>query len=193
MAFNKNLKLNAPMVEDYGSSLEEAFNKEMEASTEHYRAKLFIYKQLNDAVTKKHDEEREVSRIQGKLELMNEFFNKSALSKEKEKPEFELVLAKAKAADVKLPYIDWPIRLRGPLQEREESFVSRAREVDEEEEEQGKRKREAKSGEWRILAVSISVAVLYSPTTSVSFLPFVGYIFFRDPLLTILFSVWMKE
>ncbi|KAL0742202.1 hypothetical protein Bca4012_083715 [Brassica carinata] len=107
MAFNKDLKLNAPMVEDYCSSLEEAFNKGMEASTEHYRAKLFIYKQLNDAVTKKHDEAREVSRTQGKLELMNELFNKSALSEEKEKLEFELVLAEAKAADVKLPYIDW--------------------------------------------------------------------------------------
>nr|VDD29929.1 unnamed protein product [Brassica oleracea] len=31
----------------------------------------------------------------------------SALSKEKEKIESELVLAEAKAADVKVPYIDW--------------------------------------------------------------------------------------
>ncbi|KAG2329600.1 hypothetical protein Bca52824_000780 [Brassica carinata] len=108
MAFNKDLKLKAPMVEDYGSSLEEAFNKGVEATTEHYRAKLFIYKQLNDAITKKHVEEREVSRIQGKLELMNELFKKNPFSKEKEKQlDFELVRAEAKAADVQLPYIDW--------------------------------------------------------------------------------------
>ncbi|KAL0853586.1 hypothetical protein Bca101_058738 [Brassica carinata] len=108
MTFKKDLKLKAPMVEDYGSSLEEAFNKGVEATTEHYRAKLFIYKQLNDAIAKKHVEEREVSRIQGKLELMNEFFKKNPFSKEKEKQlEFELVRAEAKAADVELPYIDW--------------------------------------------------------------------------------------
>ncbi|KAL0899076.1 hypothetical protein Bca101_083037 [Brassica carinata] len=98
MAFNKHLKLKAPMVEDYGSSLEEAFNKGVEATTEHYRAKLFIYKQLNDAIAKKRVEELEVSRIQGKLELMNE--------KEKQL-EFKLVRAEASAADVELPYIDW--------------------------------------------------------------------------------------
>ncbi|CAN6894567.1 unnamed protein product, partial [Brassica oleracea] len=43
----------------------------------------------------------------GKLELFDELFNMSALSEEKEKIESELVLAEAKAADVKVPYIDW--------------------------------------------------------------------------------------
>ncbi|KAL0713078.1 hypothetical protein Bca4012_020056 [Brassica carinata] len=106
MAFNKDLKLKAPMVEDDGSSLEEAFNKGKEASTEHYRIKLFLCKQLHDALIKKHREELEVSRAQGKLELIHELFNESALSKEKENLEFELRLAEAKAYDVKVPYID---------------------------------------------------------------------------------------
>ncbi|KAG2302663.1 hypothetical protein Bca52824_031314 [Brassica carinata] len=39
----------------------EAFNKGVEATIEHYRAKLFMYKQLNDAIAKKHVEELEVS------------------------------------------------------------------------------------------------------------------------------------
>ncbi|KAL0726857.1 hypothetical protein Bca4012_022950 [Brassica carinata] len=107
MAFNKDLKLKSPMVEDYGSSLPEAFNKEMKASREHYRVKLLMYKQLHDALIKKHDEEREVSRIQGKLELIHELFNMDALSDEKEKLESELVIAEAKASDVEVPYIDW--------------------------------------------------------------------------------------
>ncbi|KAL0695806.1 hypothetical protein Bca4012_062986 [Brassica carinata] len=107
MAFNKDLKLKAPMVQDYGSSLEEAFNKGKEETTEHYRAKLFLCKQLHDALIKKHAEELEVSRTEVKLELIDELFNMSALSEEKEKLESELVLAMAKVSDVKVPYIDW--------------------------------------------------------------------------------------
>ena len=66
-----------------------------------------MYKQVHDALIKKHAEELEVARVQGKLELFDELFNMSALSEEKEKIESELVLAEAKAADVKVPYIDW--------------------------------------------------------------------------------------
>lgn len=84
MAFNKDLKLKAPMVEDYGSSLQEAFNKGKEASTEHYRAKLFSFKQLHDALIKKHAEEHEVSRTEGKLELIDKLFNTFALTEERE-------------------------------------------------------------------------------------------------------------
>ncbi|CAN6900534.1 unnamed protein product [Brassica oleracea] len=79
----------------------------MERTTAHYQAILFMYKQLHDALIKKHAEELEVARVQGKLELFDELFNMSALSEEKEKIESELVLAEAKAADVKVPYIDW--------------------------------------------------------------------------------------
>ncbi|KAJ4889509.1 Uncharacterized protein Rs2_29257 [Raphanus sativus] len=120
MAFNKDLKLKAPMVEDYGSSLQEAFNKGKEASTEHYRAKLFSFKQLHDALIKKHaeehevsrtearhDEEREVYRVLGKLELLKELFNMAAMTKEKKKLETELVLAKEKMDGVKISYVDW--------------------------------------------------------------------------------------
>ncbi|KAL0699645.1 hypothetical protein Bca4012_055767 [Brassica carinata] len=64
-------------------------------------------KQLHDAMIKKHDEERQVSRIQGKLELFEELFKDTALTELKEKLESELVLAEAKASDVKIPYIDW--------------------------------------------------------------------------------------
>ncbi|CAF2152230.1 unnamed protein product [Brassica rapa] len=107
MAFNKDLKRKSPMTEDYGTSLEEAFKNGMEGTTAHYQAILFMYKQLHDAVIKKHAQELEVTRIQGKLELFHELFNMSALSEEKEKLESELVLAEAKASDVKVPYIDW--------------------------------------------------------------------------------------
>ncbi|KAL0722846.1 hypothetical protein Bca4012_037445 [Brassica carinata] len=107
MAFNKDLKLKAPIFEDYGSSLQEAFNRGKYQTTEHYRAKLFMYKQQHDALIKKHAEELEVSKIEGKLELIDELFNESVLSEEKEKLESELVLAVAKASDVKVPTIDW--------------------------------------------------------------------------------------
>ncbi|KAG2310484.1 hypothetical protein Bca52824_022041 [Brassica carinata] len=67
-----------------------------------------LRQQLNDAIAKKHVEELEVSRIQGKLELMNELFKKNPFSKEKKKQlDFELVRAEAKVADVQIPYIDW--------------------------------------------------------------------------------------
>ncbi|CAF1906916.1 unnamed protein product [Brassica napus] len=107
MAFKKDLKRKSPMTDDYGTSLEEAFKNGMEGTTAHYQAILFMYKQLHDALIKKHAEELEVARVQGKLELFDELFNMSALSEEKEKIESELVLAEAKAADVKVPYIDW--------------------------------------------------------------------------------------
>lgn len=104
MASNMNIKHYSPMVEDYGV---EAFNKGVEVMTEHYRAKLFMLKQQQDAEYKKHQAEREVSRIQGKLELINDLFKNDALREEKEKLESELVLAEAKAADVYVPKIDW--------------------------------------------------------------------------------------
>ncbi|CAN6802051.1 unnamed protein product [Brassica oleracea] len=107
MAFKKDLKRKSPMTDDYGTSLEEAFKNGMEGTTAHYKAILFMYKQVHDALIKKHAEELEVARVQGKLELWDELFNMSALSEEKEKIESELVLAEAKAADVKVPYIDW--------------------------------------------------------------------------------------
>ncbi|CAN6801571.1 hypothetical protein YC2023_098253 [Brassica napus] len=106
MAFNKDLKCKSPMTDDYGTSLEEAFKNNMEGTTAHYQAILFMYKQLHDAVIKKHAQELEVARIQGKLELFHELFNMSALNEEKEKLESELVLAEAKVSDVKVPYID---------------------------------------------------------------------------------------
>ncbi|KAG2270122.1 hypothetical protein Bca52824_064677 [Brassica carinata] len=71
MAFNKDLKRKSPMTDDYGTSLEEAFKNNMEGTTAHYQAILFMYKQLHDAVIKKHAQELEVARIQGKLELFH--------------------------------------------------------------------------------------------------------------------------
>uniref|UniRef100_M4F0B4 Uncharacterized protein n=1 Tax=Brassica campestris TaxID=3711 RepID=M4F0B4_BRACM len=92
MAFKKDHKRKSPMTDDYGTSLEEAFENGMEATTAHYQAILFMYKQLHDALIKKHAEELEVARVQGKLELFHELFNMFALSEEKEKIEWELVL-----------------------------------------------------------------------------------------------------
>ncbi|KAJ4889183.1 hypothetical protein Rs2_28931 [Raphanus sativus] len=65
MAGNKDLKMKAPMVEDYGSTVEEAFKKGRLETTQHYRAKLFMYKQLQEGLMKKHDAELEVSALQG--------------------------------------------------------------------------------------------------------------------------------
>ncbi|CAF1975205.1 BnaC07g12140D [Brassica napus] len=62
MAFNKDLKRKSPMTDDFGTSLEEAFKNGMEGTTAHYQAILFMYKQLHDAVIKKHAQEREVAR-----------------------------------------------------------------------------------------------------------------------------------
>ncbi|KAL0847735.1 hypothetical protein Bca101_020982 [Brassica carinata] len=107
MAFNKDLELKAPIFEDYGSSLQEAFNRGKYQTTEHYRAKLFMYKQQHDALIKKHAEELEVSKIEGKLELIAELFNEAARTKEKNKLEAELVLAKEKINGMKIPYVDW--------------------------------------------------------------------------------------
>ena len=107
VAFKKDLNRKSPMTDDYGTSLEEAFKNGMEGMTAHYQVILFMQKQLHDALINKHAEELEVARVQGKLELFDELFNMSALSEEKEKIESELVLAEAKAADVKVPYIDW--------------------------------------------------------------------------------------
>ncbi|KAJ4873200.1 Uncharacterized protein Rs2_45126 [Raphanus sativus] len=107
MAGNKDLKMKAPMVEDYGSTVEEAFKKGRLETTQHYRAKLFMYKQLQEGLMKKHDAELEVSRVAGKLELIEELFNESAFTELKEKLESDLVLATAKVADVEVPFIDW--------------------------------------------------------------------------------------
>ncbi|KAJ4881397.1 Uncharacterized protein Rs2_38452 [Raphanus sativus] len=107
MAGNKDLKMKAPMVEDYGSSVEEAFKKGRLETTQHYRAKLFMYKQLQQGLMKKHDAELEVERVAGKLELIEELFNESAFTELKEKLESDLVLATAKVADVEVPFIDW--------------------------------------------------------------------------------------
>lgn len=107
MAGNKDLKMKAPMVEDYGSTVEEAFKKGRLETTQHYRAKLFMYKQLQQGLMKKHDAELEVERVAGKLELIEELFNESAFTELKEKLESDLVLATAKVADVEVPLIDW--------------------------------------------------------------------------------------
>ncbi|KAJ4901780.1 Uncharacterized protein Rs2_15731 [Raphanus sativus] len=107
MATNKDLKMKAPMVEDYGSTIEEAFNKGRVETTEHYRAKLFMCKQLQDDLMKKHDAEIEVSKTEGKLELIQELFNEAEFTDLKEKLESKLVLAMAKVSDVEVPYIDW--------------------------------------------------------------------------------------
>ncbi|KAL0795881.1 hypothetical protein Bca101_067258 [Brassica carinata] len=106
MAFNKDLKLKAPMVQDYGSSLEEAFNNGMIATRERYRGMLFMYQDRLEAITARHDEEREVYRLLGKLELVKELFNMAAMRKEKKKLETEFVLAKEKMDGVKIPYVD---------------------------------------------------------------------------------------
>ncbi|CAF1929918.1 unnamed protein product [Brassica napus] len=107
MAFNRDLKLKKPIVEDYSYSLEEAFNKGKNETRDRYRAMLFMYQNQLEAITAKHDEEREVYRVQGKLELLKELFKKDARRKEKNKLKTELVLAKEKIDGVKIPYVDW--------------------------------------------------------------------------------------
>ncbi|CAN6857595.1 unnamed protein product [Brassica oleracea] len=96
MAFNRDLKLKKPIVEDYSYSLEEAFNKGKNETRDRYRAMIFMYQNQLEAITAKHDEEREVYHVQGKLELLKELFKKDARRKEKNKLKTELVLAKEK-------------------------------------------------------------------------------------------------
>ncbi|CAF1727066.1 unnamed protein product [Brassica napus] len=107
MAFNRDLKLKKPIVEDYSYSLEEAFNKGKNETRDRYRAMIFMYQNQLEAITAKHDEEREVYHVQGKLELLKELFKKDARRKEKNKLKTELVLAKEKMDGVKIPYVDW--------------------------------------------------------------------------------------
>ncbi|CAN6891900.1 unnamed protein product, partial [Brassica oleracea] len=107
MAFNRDLKQKKPIVDDYGYSLEEAFNNGKNATRERYRAMLFMYQNQLEPITAKHDEEREVYRVLGKLELLKELFKKDARRKEKNKLKTELVLAKEKMDGVKIPYFDW--------------------------------------------------------------------------------------
>ena len=84
------------MVEDYGYSLKKAFNNGKNASRQRYRAMLLMYQNQLEAITAKHDEEHEVYRVRGKLELLKELFEKDARRKEKKKLKTELVLAKEK-------------------------------------------------------------------------------------------------
>ncbi|CAN6998360.1 unnamed protein product [Brassica rapa subsp. trilocularis] len=107
MAFNRDLKLKKPIVEDYSCSLEEAFNNGNNETRERYRAMLLMYQNQLESITAKHDEEREVYRVRGKLELLKELFKKDARTKEKNKLKTELVLAKEKMDGVKIPYVDW--------------------------------------------------------------------------------------
>ncbi|WZZ33066.1 hypothetical protein YC2023_016467 [Brassica napus] len=107
MAFKKDLKRKSPMTDDYGTSLEEAFKNDYSYSRDRYRAMLFMYQNQLDFITAKHDEEREVYRVQGKLELLKELFKKDARRKEKNKLKTEPVLAKEKMDGVKIPYVDW--------------------------------------------------------------------------------------
>ncbi|KAJ4910019.1 ATP-dependent DNA helicase [Raphanus sativus] len=105
--FKRDLKLKSLMAEDYGTAVEEVFDRCVEDMIEHYRAKLFMLKKQQDAEYKKFQEEVEVWRIQGKLELINDLFNNDSMKEEKEKLESDLVLAQAKASDVYVPQIDW--------------------------------------------------------------------------------------
>ncbi|KAG2304057.1 hypothetical protein Bca52824_032708 [Brassica carinata] len=79
----------------------------MIATRERYRGMLFMYQDRLEAITARHDEEREVYRLLGKLELVKELFNMAAMRKEKKKLETELVLAREKMDGVKIPYVDW--------------------------------------------------------------------------------------
>ncbi|KAL0716036.1 hypothetical protein Bca4012_065358 [Brassica carinata] len=66
-----------------------------------------MYQDQLDQITARHDAEREVYRVLGKSELLNELFNMAARTKEKNILEAELVLAKEKMDGVKIPYVDW--------------------------------------------------------------------------------------
>ncbi|KAJ4910480.1 ATP-dependent DNA helicase [Raphanus sativus] len=105
--FVSDLKLKSLMAEDYGTPVEGVFDKCVEDMTNYFRAKLMMLKKQQDAEYKKFQEELEVWRIQGKLELINDLFNNDALKEEKEKLESDLMLAQAKASDVYVPKIDW--------------------------------------------------------------------------------------
>ncbi|KAL0846677.1 hypothetical protein Bca101_019923 [Brassica carinata] len=106
MAFNRDINLNQPIVEEYPqSSLQEAFNNGMIATTERYRGLLFMYQDQLDAIIAKHDEEREVHRVLGKLELLEELFNMCAMRKDKKKLETDYEAAKEKMDGVKIPYV----------------------------------------------------------------------------------------
>ncbi|KAL0733827.1 hypothetical protein Bca4012_010037 [Brassica carinata] len=79
----------------------------MIATRERFRGMLFMYQDRLEAIRARHDEEREVYRLLGKLELVKELFNMAAMRKEKKKLETELVLAREKMDGVKIPYVDW--------------------------------------------------------------------------------------
>ncbi|KAJ4906081.1 Uncharacterized protein Rs2_09739 [Raphanus sativus] len=114
MAFNSDLNLNTPTVEEHSRKhLEAAFNNGMIATRERYRGLLFVYQNRLEQIIARHDEEREVYRILGKLELLKELFNLAAMTKEKKLLENELVLAKEKMERIKIPEVDW-IRLGEP-------------------------------------------------------------------------------
>ncbi|KAJ4894859.1 Uncharacterized protein Rs2_21653 [Raphanus sativus] len=114
MAFNSDLNLNTPTVEEHSRrDLEAAFNNGMIATRERYRGLLFVYQNRLEQIIARHDEEREVYHILGKLELLKELFNLAAMTKEKKLLENELVLAKEKMERIKIPEVDW-IRLGEP-------------------------------------------------------------------------------
>uniref|UniRef100_A0A0D2ZY17 Uncharacterized protein n=1 Tax=Brassica oleracea var. oleracea TaxID=109376 RepID=A0A0D2ZY17_BRAOL len=89
------------MTDDYGTSLEEAFKKEL-------RGRQRITKPFSLCTSKyMMRSSRSMLKNLKSLAYKRPRRNMSALSEEKEKIESELVLAEAKAADVKVPYIDW--------------------------------------------------------------------------------------
>ncbi|CAH8354288.1 unnamed protein product [Eruca vesicaria subsp. sativa] len=107
MAGNRDLKMKAPMNDDYGETPLDGFNKGVKETTAHYREILAMYKEMNDAIEARHQEEIEVVRLQAKLEVLDHLNDLFELINEKENLESELRLAEAKMDDVKVPSMDW--------------------------------------------------------------------------------------
>ncbi|CAH8383027.1 unnamed protein product [Eruca vesicaria subsp. sativa] len=99
MAGNRDLKLKALMVEDYGQYPLEGFNKGKKETTAHYR--------INEAIQSRHEEETEVVRLQAKLEVLDNLNGLFDLMNDKEKIESEVRLSEDKMDDVKVPPMDW--------------------------------------------------------------------------------------
>lgn len=101
MADNRDLKGKRPIEINYGSSPKEAFKRGERETKAYYRKKLVMCKEQTSAIVAKHEELVEVNRIQAKLELLHNIKSK------KEQLRVDLILAKRKMADVKVPHIGW--------------------------------------------------------------------------------------
>ncbi|CAH8371337.1 unnamed protein product [Eruca vesicaria subsp. sativa] len=107
MANPTNLKLKEPVVEDYGSSLEEAFRRGKRETTTHHRAILYMCKEHTTALEEYYEARIRVEEIKAKLEILKTVEKVFGVIEEKQTLEAELLFAKKSLKAIHVPELNW--------------------------------------------------------------------------------------